>query len=898
VVAERITAYLVGVQERLRKAELALVEERARRRLTMAVAASVLGLLIVGGGGWAYLQRLKADRRAAVERRVTAVLDEANLLRGQASTAPAGELGRWDEAIAAARRAEVMLDDGEAGEAVRGRVLAAMSGLKQGRAEAQAKADELRRDRELLARLESIYGGMSQHMDIQRFDAEITAALRDFGIDLDRLDPKEAGRRIHARSAPAELAGNLEGLAMFRALIGRPEADWHRLVDAARVADPDPWRNSLRDLIGRRDAAAVAELRKLADDEKLLEAQPAMGLVLLATQLQFLGDRARGEAVLRRAWRLQPGEFVVNSVLGMWFQDESVPPKELAARRTEAVRFFTAAVAIRPTNAMAHANLGGVLRAQGKLEDAVAEYRTAIRLNRDVDWFHNNLALALQDQGKLDEAITEYRAAIRIWPDSATAHGNLAVALQAQGKVEEAVAEGRTAVRLRPDGVWDRNKLAGVLQAQGKLEEAIAEYRAAIRLKPDDSWAHSNLGIALRLQGKRDDAIAEFRRAAQLEPEQAVFLVNVVETLLQQGRRDEAVAEYRAALRINPNLDWIHNNFGCLLLDLGKREESAAEFREAIRINPDYADAHSNLGVALQAQGKLEEAVAECRTAIRIRPDNAVDRTKLGAALQARGKLEEAVAEYREAIRLKPDLDQAHALLGNALTVQGRREEAIKEYREAIRLKPDVAWFHNHLGDVLRGQAKLAEAIDEYRTAIRVQPDYVWAHVNLGVALQRQGKRDEAIVEYRETVRLMKPDDAGIRNVLAWRMALPSDRPRTEYDEAAEYARNAVALAPKDGDIYNTLALAKYRCGRWDESIAATERSMALRRGGNAWDWFILAMAHARKGNKDEALKWFDKAVAWTEQKASDNADLRQFWGEAAKLLGRAGPGVVTPAGK
>ena len=199
IVAERITVHLTGVQERLRKAELARVEERARRRLTMAIAASVLAILIVGGGGWGYLQRLKLERRAAIERAATAAIDEANLLWGQASAAPIGEPGRWDEAISAARRAEGLLAGGEAGEAVRGRVLALLSGLKQERAEAKTKADELRRDRELLARLESIYGGMSINPKFDRADADLAAAFRDFGVDVDRLDPTEAGRRLRDR---------------------------------------------------------------------------------------------------------------------------------------------------------------------------------------------------------------------------------------------------------------------------------------------------------------------------------------------------------------------------------------------------------------------------------------------------------------------------------------------------------------------------------------------------------------------------------------------------------------------------------------------------------------------------------------------------------------------------
>jgi tetratricopeptide (TPR) repeat protein len=130
---------------------------------------------------------------------------------------------------------------------------------------------------------------------------------------------------------------------------------------------------------------------------------------------------------------------------------------------------------------------------------------------------------------------------------------------------------------------------------------------------------------------------------------------------------------------------------------------------------------------------------------------------------------------------------------------------------------------------------------------------------------------------------------------VAWDLVLSPGRPRHEYDEGLMYALKAVELAPRDGNLYNSLALAEYRVGHWTESIAANERSMALRNGGDGGDWFFLAMAHWQKGEKDEARKWFDKAVAWTKEKGPKNAELRQFWTEAAELLGQPGPDAPGP---
>src|SRR5262249_12293251 len=123
-----------------------------------------------------------------------------------------------------------------------------------------------------------------------------------------------------------------------------------------------------------------------------------------------------------------------------------------------------------------------------------------------------------------------------------------------------------------------------------------------------------------------------------------------------------------------------------------------------------------------------------------------------------------------------------------------------------------------------------------------------------------------------------------------WEMVRSPKAPEHYYVEGLRYARKAVELETKNANFANTLAVAEYRSGHWAESIAASERSMELTKGGNAADRFFLAMAHWQKGEKDEARKWFDKAVARTNEEEPKNAELHQFWTEAAELLGSPGP--------
>src|SRR5262249_10122375 len=95
----------------------------------------------------------------------------------------------------------------------------------------------------------------------------------------------------------------------------------------------------------------------------------------------------------------------------------------------------------------------------------------------------------------------------------------------------------------------------------------------------------------------------------------------------------------------------------------------------------------------------------------------------------------------------------------------------------------------------------------------------------------------------------------------------------------------AVELHPLEGGHWNTLGAAHYRTRGWKAAIAALQKSMELGKGGDSFDWFFLAMIHWQQGTKDEARKWYEKAVEWMDKNAKDNEELRRFRREAEELL-------------
>jgi WD40 repeat protein len=126
-----------------------------------------------------------------------------------------------------------------------------------------------------------------------------------------------------------------------------------------------------------------------------------------------------------------------------------------------------------------------------------------------------------------------------------------------------------------------------------------------------------------------------------------------------------------------------------------------------------------------------------------------------------------------------------------------------------------------------------------------------------------------------------------VNNNLVWPLATSPDPRLRDPSRAVELAKQAVELAPQEGGHWNTLGIAQYRAGDWKAAITALEKSMELLSGQQeSFNTFFLAMAHWQLGDKDEARRWYDQAVEWTDKHQPKNEDLRRFRAEAAELMG------------
>jgi Flp pilus assembly protein TadD len=168
---------------------------------------------------------------------------------------------------------------------------------------------------------------------------------------------------------------------------------------------------------------------------------------------------------------------------------------------------------------------------------------------------HNNLGVSLWEQGRVEEALREYREAIRLDPGYAEPHDNLGIALYwARHEVDEAIQEYREAIRLAPQNARAHNNLGVAYRTKGLVDPALLEFREAIRLDPALPQAHANLGAAYVAQGRIMDAVRECQEAIRLDPGRADSHLFLGLSFQAMGLRERAAQQYRDAVRLDPGL--------------------------------------------------------------------------------------------------------------------------------------------------------------------------------------------------------------------------------------------------------------------------------------------------------------------------------------------------------
>jgi serine/threonine-protein kinase len=370
ILAEAVSEHLTSLEQRAHRAKLRAIEEeekaarrraqaeeaeaeaeeqRRKRKRTIILSGVILLAILAAGAGYLWIEEGRRERGRRATAAVDEVLEETARLRGKREfvSALAAAQRAWDLAQVDGVNPEIKRQSEE--------ILATVIEEEE-QARIQAKRDA--ENSALISTLLELRVAPDDAIEESARAVGIATAFREFGIDLDTLSPEAAAEKVLDREVAEEMISALDALATFA-----PDGP---ALAAARAADPDEIRNTIRDEAARGDTEALRTRAKDANPKEL----PGDTLALIAQKLNAAGEWEATIELLGRAYTQYPGHlFQLVHITEALERIQEDPELERIAR------LRTVTIAIRPQSFYLRERLARALLAAGHADRAAAHWR-------------------------------------------------------------------------------------------------------------------------------------------------------------------------------------------------------------------------------------------------------------------------------------------------------------------------------------------------------------------------------------------------------------------------------------------------------------------------------------------------------------------------------------------
>jgi Flp pilus assembly protein TadD len=283
------------------------------------------------------------------------------------------------------------------------------------------------------------------------------------------------------------------------------------------------------------------------------------------------------ERSLRATLDHEPASFEANQQLGMLLLANG--------RAEEAVTYLRRAAEIQPKDAEVHHALGDAEEKRGDPLEAVRQYQRAAELDASEPYLFDWGAELLLHHAP-EPAIEVFTKGNSRYPKSARMLIGLGAAAFARGANEEAVQRMCEASDLNPVDSTPYLFLGKMLRAGNRpSQEEIDKLQRFVKLQPQNAEANYYYAVALWKSRKdpHDPAVAQaeslLTRAVQLNRKFAPAYLQL--GILHAEERDyvKAMSDYQQAIQIDPRLEEAHFRLGQAYRQAGEAEKSKEELR-------------------------------------------------------------------------------------------------------------------------------------------------------------------------------------------------------------------------------------------------------------------------------------------------------------------------------
>lgn len=361
---------------------------------------------------------------------------------------------------------------------------------------------------------------------------------------------------------------------------------------------------------------------------------------------------------------------------------------------------------------------------------------------------------------------------------------------------------------------------AWALVADGKPEEA-SKALDEIGEGGLEDFLVFHRALMADVEGKSKEALELIAKAYEADPNVARIVEAYSRMLGNAGRFDEAekiIAKFEAQGLDHPLIDAVKAK-----IDLKQRPGVFAA-----DVQSGAAEMFHSVGVALAREGSPDISAVFLRLGMYLDPKSDVIDLVYGQLLDGAGQHDAANLVYDGLAPDSPMKPMAVVRVAENLSAMGNRDEALRRLGNIVTSNPNDLEALSVLGDMQRAAQKYAEAADTYTKALSVAGgdapgDWRFYYVR-GISLERAKQWDKAEADFKRALEL-NPEQPQVLNYLGYSWVDQG----VNLMPALEMIQKAVAAAPNDGYIIDSLGWAYFRLGRFEDAVKQLELAVQLR---------------------------------------------------------------------
>lgn len=402
-----------------------------------------------------------------------------------------------------------------------------------------------------------------------------------------------------------------------------------------------------------------------------------------------------------------------------------------------------------PNDVGGHLLKGAILSLKGEFDQAVAEYRIAMRERPGDSVIYSGLAEVLVRNRQNLLAIDILKQGLEAIPEAPGLRRALARIYVLEKKPEDAEEQLKKLVADYPENQAVKIDLADFYLANNGKAKAIQIYRQVIAQEPGHPLSYLKLSSQLALDKQWPEALAIVSAGLAVLPDNNLLLGQSVRMHIAAGRFKEALAQTEQRLAHRPG-----DAFAYVLrgeIHAAGKDWAAAEqdYRKAMELKSDVPDTAIRLARILLFDRQEERVIKETENLIGA-PSATMAQFLLLAELYAQtGRRSQALTVYERALKKFPESwvvmnNLAYYLASSEKPEAETMARAEKLAAQARLLAPGNPSALDTLGWIALKQGKMVQARTALSLALAGNPDNPEVNYHFGMYLLQDGKKEEA----------------------------------------------------------------------------------------------------------------------------------------------------------